>query len=127
MFEKDDWRLLNDVTYLRKAYINPTDGEEMCKHAPHLKRCEFCFEPVQDNIHQWWFVPENLTCCICEKCYNDFKETFEWKRLDGWDIKWFVRCPKCGEILRKTSYENYAYECSKCHTLLRENLENLRS
>ena len=77
MIEKDDWRLLNDVAYLRKAYLNPTDGEEICKHTPHLKRCEFCFEPIQDNMHQWWFVPEDLACCI---------------------------------------YEDYAYECSKCHS-----------
>lgn len=71
MVEKDDWRLLNDVEYLRKANINPTDGEEICRHAPHLKHCEFCLEPVQDNLHQWWFVPTDLSCCICEECYNE--------------------------------------------------------
>lgn len=37
MIEKDDWRLLNDVEYLMDKYINPTDGEEITKHAPHLK------------------------------------------------------------------------------------------
>lgn len=72
MVEKDDWRLSNDVAYLKKAYINPIDGEEICKHAPHLKRYEFCLDPVQDNLHQHWFVPEDLSCCICEECYNDF-------------------------------------------------------
>lgn len=128
MVEKDDWRLLNHVEYLKKAHINPTDGEEICKHAPHLKRCAFCLEPVQDNSHQWWFVPTDLSGCICEECYNNFKEDFEWKKLDGWDIKWFVRCPKCGEVLSRTSsYEEYVYECLKCHTLyswdLSDNLE----
>lgn len=120
----NDWRLFNDVEYLKKAYINPTDGEEICRYAPHLKRCEFCLEPVQDNLHQWWFVPTDLSCCICEECYNDFKEHFEWKKLDGWDIEWFVRCPQCGEVLRIISSEDYVYECSRCRRLFSEDLND---
>lgn len=120
----NDWRLFNDVEYLKKAYINPTDGEEICRYAPHLKRCEFCLEPVHDNLHQWWFVPTDLSCCICEECYNDFKEHFEWKKLDGWDIEWFVRCPQCGEVLRRISSEDYVYECSRCRMLFSEDLND---
>ena len=34
MIEKDDWRLVtNDVVYLKNKSINPTDGEEIAKHA----------------------------------------------------------------------------------------------
>lgn len=88
MIEKGDWRLSNDVQHLKKAEINPTDGEEIHRHAPHLKYCEFCFEPVKDNPHQWWFIPLDLSCCICEDCYHDFKELFAWRKLDGWDIDW---------------------------------------
>ncbi len=47
MVEKDVWRLLKDVGYLKGIYVNPTDGEEICKHAPHLKHCKFCWEPVR--------------------------------------------------------------------------------
>ncbi len=60
MVEKDDWRLLNDAAYLKNADTNPTDGEELCRHAPHWKRCEFCLQLVQDTSHQRWFVPEDL-------------------------------------------------------------------
>ena len=88
MVEKDDWRLRNDVDYLKNAYINPTDGEEIAKHAAHHKSCIFCFEEVKDTPHQWWFMPEDMSCCICEECYNDFREMFGWKKLDGWDIDW---------------------------------------
>ena len=88
MVEKDDWRLQKDVEYLKNKYINPTDGEEIAKHAPYLKKCIFCWEKVQDDLHQWWFMPEDMSCCICEECYNDFKEMFGWKQLDGWDIDW---------------------------------------
>ena len=48
----------------------------------------FCCEKVQDTPHQWWFIPEDLSCCICEECYNDFREMFHWKKLDGYDIDW---------------------------------------
>lgn len=51
MIEKDDWRLLSDVEHLKKAEVNITDGEEICKYAPHLKHCEFCLEAVQNNQH----------------------------------------------------------------------------
>ncbi len=33
MIEEDDWRPLNDVEYLTEKYLNPTDGEEIAKHA----------------------------------------------------------------------------------------------
>lgn len=88
MIEKDDWRLLNDVEYLKNKYINPTDGEEITKYADHLKSCIFCWDKVEDNPHQQWFIPEDLSCCICEECYNDFKKQFNWTQLDGWDIDW---------------------------------------
>lgn len=88
MTEKDDWRLQNDADYLKKAEINPTNGEEICQHAPQLTRCRFCFAPVEDNFRQGWFVPVDLSCCICEECYHDFCKMFAWKKLDGWDIDW---------------------------------------
>lgn len=88
MVLKDDWRLLNDAVYLKGQYINPTDGEEIFKHAPHLKKCIFCWDKVCDSSYQAWFIPEDMSCCICEECYRDFKEMFAWKGLDGWDINW---------------------------------------
>lgn len=73
MVEQNDWRLSNNVEFLKKAYINPTDGEEICRHAPHLKRCEFCLEPVQDNLHQWWFA----RCPQCgEALHKIFSEDY---------------------------------------------------
>jgi hypothetical protein len=89
MVDKDDWRLLNDVCYLKGQCINPTNGKEITKYLPHLKHCIFCYDKVNnDRIH--WFVPdeERISCCICEKCFADFCEMFDWRLLDGWDITW---------------------------------------
>lgn len=88
MIEKDDWWLRDDVEYLKNKEINPTDGEEITQYAKRLKKCIFCWEEVQDTPHQWWFIPVDLSCCICEECYNDFKELFNWKELDEYDIEW---------------------------------------
>ena len=30
------------------------------------------------------------TSYTCEECYQDFKESFQWKELDGWDIDWSI-------------------------------------
>lgn len=86
MVPEDDWRLLNDVEYLKCKYMNPTDVEEITKQVPDLEKCIFCWSKVQDSPNQRWFIPEDMSCCVCEDCYHDFKEMFRWKELDGWDI-----------------------------------------
>ena len=52
MIEKDDWRLLNDVEYLKNMYMNPADGEEIVGHTPYLKRCILCFDDHTNTIFQ---------------------------------------------------------------------------
>lgn len=90
MVEKDDWRLRQDVEFLKGKCINGTDGEEIVSYTSHLTACIFCREQVENNPHQWWYVPEDMSCCICEECHQDFKESFQWKELDGWDIDWSI-------------------------------------
>ena len=91
MIDKNDWRLLNDVDHLRGAYINPTDGEEILQNAKHLDHCVFCYDAVNNDRHQFWYVPENISCCICESCFKDFNEMFKWRLLDGYDIEWTLK------------------------------------
>jgi len=86
--DPDDWRLLSVEDDLKKKEINPTDGEEIGCHAPYLTHCAFCWTEVAHTRHQHWFVPTDLSCCICEDCYHDFKGLFQWRELDGWDIEW---------------------------------------
>lgn len=87
-FESDDWRLLSVDDDLLYRDINPTDGEEIGLHAPYLTHCAFCWTQVEHTRHQFWYIPTDLSCCICEKCYQDFREMFHWRALDGWDIEW---------------------------------------
>lgn len=86
--DPEDWRLLSVDEDMKYKEINPTDGEELGLHAPYLTHCAFCWTPVEHTRHQHWFVPTDLSGCICEKCYHDFREHFQWRELDGWDIDW---------------------------------------
>ena len=87
--KKEDWWLLNDVWHLKEKCLNPTDGEELCQNAPHLKACIFCWCRVEQTDYSDWYISENIDCCICQNCYDDFKSIFHWRILDGWDIEWF--------------------------------------
>lgn len=86
--DNDDWRLLSVGDDLYYQDIDPTDGEEIGLHAPWLTHCALCWTEVVHSRHQWWYVPTDQSCCICETCFHDFKELFHWRELDGWDLEW---------------------------------------
>ena len=86
--DPDDWRLLSVDDSLKGKEINPTDSEEIGLHAPYLDHCAFCWTPVEHVRHQHWFIPTDLSCCICETCCRDFRQMFQWRELDGWDLEW---------------------------------------
>ncbi len=87
MTEPDDWRLLNDVEYLRGIWMEPTDAADLRKYKPELKHCIFCWKQVPEPKPFWqqWYVPQDKSCAVCEDCYNDFCAAFGWKTTDGWD------------------------------------------
>lgn len=88
MIENNDWRLMNEIEHLYNQEVDPTDGEELIEHLPNLKKCVFCLDMVEAEICQKWYLPLDQSCCICEKCFDDFKDMFRWRLLDGWDIDW---------------------------------------
>ena len=80
----DDWRLFNQEEYLKgkdwvlKKYIKyRTDWDH--------DHCEFCHETFSEeegDLHQGYATTDNYYW-ICEKCYNDFKDMFKWKLVEG--------------------------------------------
>lgn len=66
---------------------------------------------------------KDMSCCVCEECYNDFNEMFRWKELDGWDTGWNLCCPKCRTKLKVVDDEDYIYLCDNCKILYDENLK----
>jgi len=88
MISKDDWRLRNDVKHLEGMSVNPTDGEAITLHMEDNRECTFCWRKVSDNPHEHWYVTEDVGSCVCEDCFQDFKDMFCFRLLDGWDIEW---------------------------------------
>lgn len=81
MAELDDWRLANQVEYLKGATLffkNYGDRKTTIDH----DHCEFCFTKFSDNI------PDTLKVSyataddyrwICPPCFEDFKNMFQFK------------------------------------------------
>ena len=75
---KEDWRLLNQKNYLyrEKLIKKKFKATEQCDHV----HCEFCwdkFGELEDMLHDGYCV-DGETLWICETCFHDFKEDFEW-------------------------------------------------
>ena len=74
-----DWRLVNQENYLKgKTLIKASFRETNDFDHTH---CAFCWDKFSNHIDMmhigyrvvdgpWW---------ICEKCFSDFKEQFNWK------------------------------------------------
>ena len=77
---ENDWRLLRgQIQYLRGATLlhqsyQPSDPSNDHDH------CEFCmakFGTGNENLKQGYSTVDRKIW-ICETCYEDFKEQFEW-------------------------------------------------
>lgn len=76
---REDWRLTNQMEYLyrvklKKAEFHPTPKNDH-------EHCEFCWEkfgPWEDAL-QIGYCTLDEYYWICEPCFADFKEKFEWQ------------------------------------------------
>ncbi len=87
MMHKDDWRLdgIDDDYFLI--------GETLIKHNYETigtndhDHCEFCFSKfsfLDGDLHFGYSTTDNYTW-ICEECFNDFKELFNWTVIEKSD------------------------------------------
>lgn len=49
---------------------------------------------------------------------------FHWRKLDGWDIDWTLRCPKCKTEPKVICNQDYVYACENCQTLYDETFDD---
>ena len=76
---KNDWRITNQMNYLlQKKLIRG-------KFSPYNEKwnhehCSFCTEKIDENT-AFAYSTEDKYHWICEDCFNDFKELFEWEVL----------------------------------------------
>ena len=82
MREENDWRLTNQLDYLRgvalfwKRYHPPREDWDH-------DHCEFCFAKFMDvddpEVLREGYADEGEQRWICARCYEDFKDLFDWQ------------------------------------------------
>ena len=83
MIEKNDWRLMGQEKYLKNATLFYVNYEKPNLEWDH-DHCEFCMEKFSDDendLHRGYRTADDYRW-ICEDCFNDFKEMFEWKVIN---------------------------------------------
>ena len=74
-----------------KSYVERTnkgheflEGEKI-QHFWH-EHCDLCYEKVMTDINCTFYVTDDMRRWICEKCFNDFKEQFNWKEKSAEEL-----------------------------------------
>ena len=79
---QEDWRLTDQMDYLYRATLKKADFKATVTN--DHEHCEFCF----DEFAEFEGALKSGYCTldgyrwICEECYQDFHEQFEWRLAD---------------------------------------------
>ena len=77
-----DWRLTNQMNYLYRATLRKANfkGTAVNDH----EHCEFCWEKfgVKKRIQKSGYCTLDEYHWVCDKCFEDFQEQFEWKVVE---------------------------------------------
>ena len=82
MIEKDDWRLQGQERYMKGAKMKrarfPEDSKSDHEH------CAFCWAKFYtgDEDLKEGFCTLDAYRWVCEKCFEDFKDMFEWELVE---------------------------------------------
>ena len=79
MSDKLDWRLTNQIDYLKDKLLKHVNFKRYSDSWDH-EHCEFCFEKFNDETKKGYCTLDNYHW-ICEKCFDDFKDMFNWKMV----------------------------------------------
>ena len=78
----DDWRLTDQMDCLYKATLIKAKFRKTGSN--DHEHCEFCWEKFGEEngaLHIGYCTCDRYRW-ICEQCYNDFKELFNWELVD---------------------------------------------
>ena len=80
MINDNDWRLTNQMNYLNEAELHYAPYKPYREGWEH-DHCTFCSETFSESEEDLQFGYSTLDNYhwICENCFNDFKEQFNWK------------------------------------------------
>lgn len=79
----DDWRLTNQLKYLYKKKLKRCNVLQF----PSIdhEHCSFCWNKFgkHENMLKEGYCTEDTYYWICEICFADFNEMFEWELVQG--------------------------------------------
>ncbi|MBQ9985380.1 MAG: hypothetical protein IJP38_03625 [Oscillospiraceae bacterium] len=73
----EDWRLTDQEDYLKRRTLLHTHYIQPSPNWDH-DHCVFCWGKIDEKTHSSYVVEDDARFWICEECYEDFKEMFEW-------------------------------------------------
>ena len=79
---RDDWRIGGQESYLKNKKLKHIKFSRSLVYEDY-DQCEFCYDIFDDpngnesNNLMAYYEPEKKVW-ICEQCYNDFKQYFNW-------------------------------------------------
>lgn len=76
MISKDDWRWTNQMNYLFQAKLRHKSYTQRNDNWDH-DHCSFCFDEF-NSPQQTGYCTLDEYHWICETCFSDFHEIFEW-------------------------------------------------
>jgi hypothetical protein len=82
MADEQDWRLLNQESYLRGVRLQRKRYRAYSESWEH-DHCSFCWATFSeldepDELHEG-YATEDDYYWICDTCYEDFKGRFQWE------------------------------------------------
>lgn len=88
MVDDNDWRLQGQASYLDGRVFRFAKYRKPSQSWDH-DHCEFCWskfmeEDYPDVLHEG-YTTENGYRWVCAKCFQDFKDRFEWTIVDVTD------------------------------------------
>ena len=78
--DRNDWRIRNQMEYLYQVELVKTNYHKKSKEWEH-EHCEFCWVKFDDE-GIIGYSARNGYYWICEDCFNDFNNMFDWKVIN---------------------------------------------
>ena len=76
MLNNNDWRLTNQMNYLYRKQLLHISFTPYSKKWGH-EHCSFCSVRIDDTTKKAYCTLDKYHW-ICESCFQDFNEMFEW-------------------------------------------------
>jgi hypothetical protein len=86
MREENDWRLQGQEKYLKGVPLWRKEYARYSESWDH-DHCQFCWDKFMEEdypevLHEG-YATEDDERWICEQCFEDFKDLFDWKVMKG--------------------------------------------